>query len=615
MNARRYTTSRRGITDVTEILSRAEHVIRVPSGFRYPRAHVFMDTRPQVRQSRGVYEHTWAMGAVWFRRQPKGGKLEESMRTYLDVRELWEDVDRFACNKGRTVIWTHNLGYDIRVSEALVRLNALGWRVEGWAMATNCAWLRMTKQSYTVLFADSANIFPTTIAQLGKHFRRAEPPMSKGATRQDVEMSRCVANATVLRDAMVAYFEWVEANGLGGFAPSGSGQAMNAFVGRFMHHPILVHWCAPARLAERRAMWTGRCEAFWHGLHDRGATDEWDLSAAYPRIGHRFSVPVRFIKPITSWGMVERYLNDFDYEVLAEIEVTTEVPTLPGSRDGRILWPVGRFETTVWGPELRLAMERGARVDLRRAFLYEAQPALQGWGEWILSILDDRTGAVSDWIKLVAQHWARSLIGRFGMQYTEWEYLGESPRIRFHVAPAHYTEEERYGEVAQVGRSLFEAKELTEGAQTVPAITGWIMSKCREMMTRLWLALGDRKALYMDTDSLLVPRRFEGDVARAARDLGIEGLRIKKSFRSVEIMGPRKLIVDQRARVSGIPLTAQRLPDGRLRGEVHESLRGTLVNGRAARVRVTPRIWRLSKIDPRRLDGPDGWTQPVRLPA
>jgi len=93
------------------------------------------------------------------------------------------------------------------------------------------------------------------------------------------------------------------------------------------------------------------------------------------------------------------------------------------------------------------------------------------------------------------------------------------------------------------------------------------------------------------------------------------GLRLKQSWDRVTILGPRQLITGQRVRVAGVPVKAARLADGRLHGEVWESLPKAVRERRTGEVRITQRAWKVRGKDSRRDPGPDGWTVPRRVGA
>lgn len=591
------------------------HYLTRSAGCRYPRRHVFIHTTHILKRSRRLYAREFATAAAIFREHHKGRNAKVARRHYDDTAALWADVAAFTRGKSRVVAWMHNVSYHARISGAMVQLPLQGWRLEAWNVAPQGTWLVWMRAKATITIVDAASVFPTSLAELSKHFRLPVDHDDEQTSTMDKAVQRCTEELQVIHDAVAAYLAWLETEELGSWQMTGTGQAFAAFRQRFLDHELLVHWDPLARDMERRAMWTGRCEAFWHGSLNGQVTDEWDMSASYPRVVADHELPVRLAKTITTNEELATWLNRPGYAVLAQVHVHTEIPVVPTMLDGRIAWPIGEFDTTLWDPELHLAFDYGDSVQMVHGLVYKTEPALQEWARWILSIVDSPEDAYPPWVRLVANHWSRATIGRFAMQHQTWEHLGQAPGRAVKWWTQKDTDTGQVSDLVQVGGQLWQSTGNIEWHNSMPAITGWVMSKVRERMTRLWLDLGDRRALYMDTDSLLVPRRFAPQVAHLVRDGEYGRLRIKRSWRRVTIHGPRQIITEDRVRVSGIPVKAVRQADGTLTGEVYESLRGAVMSGRMTRVKITPRRWRLREIDPRRLAGDDGWTQPHRLTA
>jgi hypothetical protein len=550
------------------------------------------------------------VGVAIFHHHPKGGKRRESTQVYRDDREMWQAITDWIPARERAVLWTHNLGYDVRISRALSALPGLGWRLVGHNLTPGGTWLAWRRGDQSLVMVDSVSVFETTIAQLSKSFGGARPALPSDMDTMDRWISRCLRDVQILRDAVLAYLDRLESLDLGNWQMTGTGQSWAAFRHQHLTHDMLVHWDDDARAAERRAMWTGRCEAYWHGRVRGVRVDEWDMTLAYPRIALTHHVPVALASMFGPGVNLPAQLDRPGYAVLAEVDVTTTEPLVPCERDGRIAWPVGTFRTTLWSPELRLLVDRGQRVAVVKGWLYKAEPALASWARWIVAQLGAPDDVSPAWWKAIMKHWARALIGRWAMTYRDWEHIGQMPYPDIRRATYVDLETGQTGETVQVGRDLFLATETVEWPHSMPQITGYVMSACREILARLLLAAGPRAALYADTDSMLVPADHHDRMLAIARRFPAAGLRLKRSWKGVEIRGPRQIVTGPVVRVAGIPTKAQRLADGSLVGEVWESLAAAISHRRAATVRVTPRRWTLRATDTRRVEGEDGWTVP-----
>lgn len=592
---------------------RVWHYVKENHTVRLPRRHVYLDTESASTRIKGGHRQTWRLGVASFVEHPKGRRRKDTMATFTAPRQLWGAVDSFCRPRSRTVLWAHNLGYDARISEALTVLPRAGWVLEGHNLANRGTWFQWRRNDTSLLMVDSAAVFPCRLDELAPHFGLGKLRMPAADASVEAWARYCARDVQILDAAVSSYLDWLETEELGNWQLTGAGQSYAAYRHRWMTHQMLVHADIEALEAERRAMWTGRCEAYWHGRTGHVGIEEWDQTLSYARIARDHAVPVRLLGRAANPTRLEKWLGNPSLAVLAEVEVDTAVPTLPASHDGRILWPVGRFTTVVWDPELRMALAAGATLRPLRVWLYKKEPALKAWATWIIDRLGQADSVVPPWQRIILKHWARALIGRFGMTYQAWEPYGTTDDPMLRQGPVYDTRTGQTTAMSQVGGTVLMSAGTQEWDQSQPAVTGYVTSVARVQLWRILQALPPRTALYADTDSVLVRRRDHDALAElAATDLG-EGLRLKNIYRGARILGPRQLILDDKVRVAGVPTRAKRLPSGDIEGEVWASLAGSLRRGEPTSVTTLDRRWQVRGVDRRRQPGPDGWTLPVHI--
>jgi hypothetical protein len=592
---------------------RAWHYLKANETTRVPRSVIVVDTEARRARRRWGHEQSWRCGVAWFHRARKGRAAIESTREYLDPRTLWTDVSDHCRRRGRTILYMHNVGYDVRVADAFTILPEQGWKLVAQNMAPRGTWLIWRRGEATLSMVDSGSIWPTDLVTIGKWFGMGKLRLPDEDDSDAAWLARCRRDVDILRTAVAAYLQWIETADLGNWQVTGAGQGFTVFRHRHLTHRMLIHDDRDALAAERRAMWTGRCEAYWHGQIGYQEVDEWDLSNAYARQARDDVVPVRLVGPIGSDAGLVTALRDPGLAVLAEIEIETDVPIVPCHHDGRILWPVGRFTTTLWGPELRLVRDAPAKLRLVRGWIYRAAPALRSWATWVIESLDATDQAVPAWQKAIIKAWARSVIGRFAMQHSTWEQLADlaEPGIDRRTCLDIDTGEQF--DLMQVGRALWQETGTVDWNQSMPMVTGYITSAVRARMWRIIQALPKEAVLYCDTDSILATDRWRSTIGTvAAAEVGA-GLRLKRTWHGIHIMGPRQVVTGPQVRIAGIPRGAHRLGRNEFAGEVWESLARGLATGHPATVRTMDRIWRPQGTDRRRQTVGVGWTLPIRI--
>ncbi len=594
---------------------RVAHWLRPNAASRVPRRLVVLDSEAR-RSLRGQVErHDFRLACASFDRlgpdgRPQGGPELVDLETR---DEVWPWVVSKTATAHRTVLFAHNLSYDLRLTAGLEALPELGWRCQGLALTASSFWARFTDGRRALWLCDSFSWLPAPLEKIaaaqGRRKRRL-PPDDGPPERW---LARCRDDVAVLRLAMLGLIAWVHDDELGDWRLTGPAQATACWRHRFLdQRSILVHDNPDALAAERRAAWSGRVEVWRHGRISEPVT-EYDFGSAYARLAQRLDLPARLLGAHTPLPL-DRLRRVMDvHDVLAEVVIETETPTVPAESGGRIVWPVGRFRTTLWGCELQLALDEGARVEVGRLWLYQRAPVLRRWADWLLAGLDGEPPGDDPIRWLVLKEWSRALVGRLGLRYAELEHLGDDTTSKVELYPVRDGDTGSDTTMLQLGRQLFEQRGQRESRSSTPALMGAIMAAAR---VQLWAAMrtaGLDSLLYVDTDGLLV----DADGAArldAALDRGqLPGLRPKAVWRSADLRAPRNLDLGETRRVSGVPRRAERLGPGKYRGEVWQSLPAALRRRQPSQVTVTERTFRLSERDPRRRHLPGGATEALRV--
>lgn len=598
---------------MTQKQARAWHYVKPNESARIPRRHIFLDTEANEEPIPGGHVQTWRLGVACFYSALAGKSTKERWRKYADPSELWMDVDAHCGAHDRTVLWAHNLSYDARIGDVFAALPELGWQLQAHNISPRGTWLTWRKGRATLMMVDSSSVFPTSLEKVGQCFGMDKEPLPDMAAGEGEWLQRCVRDVQILRKAILTYLDWLEREDIGNWQATGAGQSWAAFRHKFMTHKLLVHDDEEALAAERRAMWTGRCEAYWHGELNGQVVHEWDFTMAYARIARDHAVPVRLIGPMPDGHEWRSYLDSDTVACLAEVTITTTVPVVPCESDGRILWPVGTFDTTLWDVEIVAAMAAGARVTVGRAWLYRKRPALRSWAEWIIGQLTAVDPEPPAWLKIILKHWSRALIGRMAMTYTNWEEYATSPRSMTARYTMYDSATGETSDMLQVGKTIWQCTGVTESPQSLPMITGYIQAIARVQLWNVIQAMPQRALLYVDTDSLLVTdKHFRALDALSRTPIG-EGLRLKRSWQGFTIYGPRQIRTGEQLRVAGVPHRATRKEKDVYEGEVWDTLTSALKRGTADRVIIRDREWRITGVDRRRQGHGIGWTTPIAV--
>lgn len=592
---------------------RQGHGIRPLKTTRLPQSVIVFAANATLGGDRHGYEERWRYGHARFRRTGGKRKADERTETMWTPSGLWKYVTAWCGYEGVTHMWVCDVSWVARISELFMHLPALGWTLDAFSLAPGASWMVWRRKRAVLKVLDVMTLWPEGMDRVATLFglgRMVPPPTEQNhilwqsSARRDCE---------ILATAVDSYMDWIQAEDLGGMAITGNAQAWCAFRRRFMTHGILIHDDPDARAAERRAMWTGRCEAYWHGPLDHAVIHEWDLSNAYTYIVSEYPVPTLLHGPVDPGARLRTLLDEYGYILLAEVDVDTPEPVVPTLHNGAIVWPVGQFRTTLWEPEIREALNEGADVRLVRAWRYRASFALQDWATWVFDKTGWRDDSVPVWQQVLVKRWGNVLIGRFAMQYPQWKRVAWNPEYDVKYTPVINVDTAEEYALMQVGHEVWKQTGMRDAHNAAPQVTGYVMSLARVQLWRLMRQIPPRMLLYVDTDSLLVRAEHRDYVEPLLSRPAGHNLRHKRTWAGMEIYGPRQIVTGDAVRIAGVAKGAERTDWHSYEGEVTEGLTEALASSRLDAVKIIPRQWDVVGTDTRRIGSAVGWTAPFIL--
>lgn len=529
-----------------------------------PERFIVFDTETIAESDDGRRERHRAFLAVaaLYTRSRKGGYGRREEKAFTNMRKLerWILQQR---RRGKTTwVFAHNIEFDLLSSGLYARLRrrfpeapppVVGDRVFIWRLRT---------PEGTLLFCDSMNFFPLSLAEAAAFVGMEKLPMPGREASMEAWIAYCRRDVEIVAALMQRFIALHRAEDWGRFMPTLGGIALNLFRHKFLRPRDLFIHDHPALLdLERRAYYGGRAEAWWLGEVQEEVFDL-DVNSMYPFLMRDLYVPTRPIglfydlTPKALARALERY------EAIAEVEVETKTPALPVRAGEGTCWPVGRFVTVLAGPELRLAFRLGAVRRVVRAALYERKAVFRAWADYILG-LRARARADGDGVlEMIIKRLANILHGKLGEWGRERITIQDPKAVPRYGRDVVRDEEGRVSEEWWFeGQILHVARRTKKTFHTSVAAAATITAAARAFLWALVVEAGLENVLYMDTDGLLVTRegfeRLRGRIGEGPGQLKVVG-----RYNSVCIFGPKDIIGDRLFVRRGIPRPLKLLGPG-----------------------------------------------------
>jgi len=587
---------------------RAPHWVRHNQQERIPSRMIAFDTESRSEYEGDIETQTWRCGtAIRWRTDLKTGD-HAGAAVFDNPMDMWQWVSSFCRDGTRTVVWCHNLGYDARISQVFTLLPSLGFRLEWCNLDRNVSSMTWRSDHGTLVFADTWTWLPMTLESIAPQVGLVKFRMPAQRMGDDEWYAYCMRDTEIVYHVVSRLITYIRNEHLGNWQPTGAGMAMATWRHKFLSHKILVHDDAAILEAERLAMYTGRAEAWRHGKLGIGTWTEVDFKNAYLRISAECKLPRKLHMSTGSLSHAQYGKLRDRFSVLCHATVDTGLPILPVRVDGKIMWPVGRFDGWYWDCEIDLAIASGARVKINRTHVYVEDYILRDWALWVMSLLDKNNDVTDPVVKTWIKHCSRALIGRLALRTPSWEPYGANPEGITGITNVIMPDEGLVTRMLHVGDQTLLETRRDEGRDSLPQVTGKIMAISR---VRLWEAMnaaGLDNLAHVDTDSCLVNRMGLANL-RSYYAQSFDGtFTIKGSYRRLEVWGPRAYRRDGQRVTAGIPRRATERPDGALEGERWASLSRDINVAGGGQVTVSGAVWHIRRTDPRRRDAGVGST-------
>lgn len=291
---------------------------------------------------------------------------------------------------------------------------------------------------------------------------------------------------------------------------------------------LCTHNDPDAHLLERQASFGGRCSTWYYGDigHPRDYTTiaapapfpgkygsipgpilQLDVQSMYPAILAREFFPVKHYSYRVDPPASEPQALAHSFGVIAHVTIETDTPEYPVRRGGDIHYPVGRFQTTLTGPELLALRRDGKVVRCHRMMLYDMGRPFREAAEAMLRLREDTGEYGDDAWKAFAKLIACSLGGKLAQRRGEWQE-------RRKVAPAQswgeWTESSGKGGIVRRYRAVaglvWEYVRDSLGAGPFTFAFAYLTAYGRLQMRRIREKCPAESVISQDTDGLWVTR-------------------------------------------------------------------------------------------------------------
>jgi hypothetical protein len=384
-----------------------------------------------------------------------------------------------------------------------------------------------------VTFADSMNVYPTSVVKLGNLINLPKLENKKASSGQlrknnidtyDVEY--CYRDCEIVFKALLKIFELTGAIRI--TLPS-----LAMF--DFRHNYLEEDLCFSELVDDfYESYYGGRTEAFRLGACK---AKSYDINSLYPKAMTQVSLPdVKHLQKTENCDVSYLIFCMEHYEGMCRIEVdhtNTYFGYLPCrmkiNKTTKLCFPVGTFITTVNFNELRFAIQQGVvRIKKVYSVVYGA-PIKSLFTSYINDNYSRRKETKDELEKTIYKLKMNSLYGRFAMRVKmNTTYYEQVP----YDLITKIKEADKYCDIKLFNAFRADCFLVTENEQfknaffSIPAISSYITSEARIILLKNLIANERNGVVYCDTDSIFLSGDFIGNISDKLGDFKQESKQV-----------------------------------------------------------------------------------------
>ena len=533
------------------------HRLKRSARVTYPNNMLFFDTESwRIDVADGKRQlHTLRLGVMCYESLVRG-KWVEKWHTFRSPQEFWALIDSYSTRKICIYAFAHNLNFDLFMVDAFGEGLRRGWQVKSLILDQSKMVVKLKRNQTSLCFIDTFNYSKASVEQLGDLLGIPKLSVDFDHTSEEALEVYCRRDVEIIRAFIHTLIEFLKSNDLGGFKATIGGIALNAFKHKLMLSDIWIHRDEKALELEAKSYKGGRVECFRLGSYV-GKFYYLDVNSMFPFVMKQYVYPYKLIKvvePASLDGLL-RALNS-RYLVIADVKVKVDQPCV-GVKAGKLLFPIGEFYTTLTTPELKLVLQHGEILEVKRYVLYEAADLFSAYVTHLYELRKKFKSEGNEVFSEICKLLLNSLYGKFGQKKHRLKVIADNidlPSGKYRFIDMNQGKE--FWSLVLNG-VMYRVEECGYADHAFPAISSFCGAYARCLLWSYMLKAGLDHVYYCDTDSLIVDEIGYRNLMDHINPDALGCLKIQTEGEYLELRGAKDYRLGDVVKRKGIRKTAK----------------------------------------------------------
>jgi len=551
---------------MSSIYKRVPHILKQPKKVTCPENLLFFDTETKTQYINDKYRTerlTLDFGYVLAGHYNKGVLASQRWVRFNTIVDFWTIVKSRLLQNRPLYCFAHNIGFDATIVGLWEHETKLGIDFKIVVDDSPPTFMVCELNGHKIVFIDTLNYWRVPLWKLGETLGLPKLEIDLKTASKKEKNIYCQRDVEIIMKAITTLMDYLRQKDLGTFAFTQAALALKIYKHRFMKHEIFIHDNMNICKMERDSYYGGRVECFYVGKVSNRKIYKLDINSMYPYVMlNKYPCKLIDYEPLPRLQEVRWRL--LKHGAIATVDLDTPNEVFPYLYNKRLCFPLGKYHTTLAGPELERALALNVVTCIHSISWYEMKPLFKDfvmyfWNERLKA--KARNDSVSDMFNKILLN---SLYGKWAQRGVEFmELTPDTLEIFYDLIgkrmPKRYQKQSNLEiPIEKNGRWFPEGLEhpvsikrtvnklrikvsLPEHFESFPAISSYCTSYAREYLLKLIKIAGENNYYYCDTDSLFVNNRgFERLLKDGKIDnkrmgaLKIEGVESYAVFRSLK---------------------------------------------------------------------------------
>jgi len=553
-----------------------------------PKIFLFTDTETAADRDDTNNIQFFKIGWIFVWKSADKAMMKYVTREFFDSAELYNSYFESLALKHQSItIVGHNIFFDLQCSGFFKYFTDKEWQLD-WLYDKGLTYiLRIVNNKSKIMIISSTNYFDCPLKELGDMI---------GVKKIDIDLNKarglklkryCYRDTEIVCKGIWYYLQFIKDNDLGRMALTKSSQALIAYRTRFMDKKIYKHTEAEAFDIERKAYFGGRTESFHIGDVTGSEFLYIDFNSMYPYVMSKYKYPVKMVMLIDS-EPDRKYTEFLDrYGLIAEVDLDTPEPAFAVRYQSKLIFPTGCFRTFLCSEGLKYAVSKGYVKRFIRGAFYQMDDIFSQYVDFFSDLRGKYQGDENKVMTKLCKYMHNTLYGKWAEReivtdMTSCPTSGEYDRkeIWDAVNGGFWTETHFMN---QIIIQHYEG----EGSHSMPAIAAHITENARLELWDLIKAVGRDRAIYCDTDSIIIHAKDLHRVKKWIHPTRLGAVKIQDRFNELSIGGAKNYRTDKFKHIKGIPEKAEEIAPDVFRFDSFQRQAACLKDSRSSGVKIT----------------------------